>query len=187
MKFALYSRTSKTDQNLGRQRKALEAWDVEHPEHEVAYFEEQESTRKTRPVHEEILQYLRDGYLKGLVVTSLDRWGRSISELVLFLEEVKARNWRFISLQEGIDMSTATGLLHVHILAAFAEFERGILRERTLQGLANARARGKKLGRHPDKCSCGIHRETVVQTVVMPAGSLTKANPPSYTVLLSVL
>jgi DNA invertase Pin-like site-specific DNA recombinase len=70
-----------------------------------------------------------------------------MSELVLELEEFSGANKSLISLKEGIDLSNAAGRLMANVLAAMANFERDRIRERTLLGLARARAQGKKLGR----------------------------------------
>lgn len=84
-----------------------------------------------------------------VVVTKLDRFARSLKHLVGMLEEFKDLNSRFVSLNDQIDMTTASGRLMLHIIAAFAEFELALVRERTMAGLAYARSQGKKLGRPP--------------------------------------
>jgi len=157
-RLVLYSRVSRASQDLAGQDAALQEWAGRNPQHIYSARSEKESTRDTRPEHQAILQELRRGALQGLVVTSLDRWGRTMAELVLFLQEATERNWTFISLKEAIDLSTPSGRLQTHILSAFAEFERDRIRERTIQGLATARARGKQLGRHRRNCDCKIHR-----------------------------
>ena len=90
---------------------------------------------------------LRLGEIDGVAFYALDRWGRTMSELVLELEEFAASGRSLISLKEGLDLSTAAGRLMANVLAAMANFERERIRERTLLGLARARAQGKKLGR----------------------------------------
>lgn len=111
-------------------------------------YEEVESSRKTRPVKQALLQKLRNGEYNCLICFSLDRWGRSSTELVLELTELLNKNVAFISLRENLDFSSATGKLHFQILSAFAEFERELIRERTIEGLNRVRKEGvKKLGR----------------------------------------
>jgi len=72
---------------------------------------------------------------------------RSVRHLVVTLDDLRARNVDFVSVRDGIDTSTPTGRFTFHIIAAVDEFEREMIRERTLAGVAAARRRGKKLGR----------------------------------------
>jgi DNA invertase Pin-like site-specific DNA recombinase len=83
----------------------------------------------------------------ALVVWRLDRFGRSLKDLVAKVEELKGREVGFRSLQESIDTTSSTGKLIFHIFGALAEFGRDLVRERTMAGLASARARGRKGGR----------------------------------------
>jgi DNA invertase Pin-like site-specific DNA recombinase len=77
------------------------------------------------------------------------RAGRSLAHLIAFVNELQERGIGFASLNEGIDLTTATGKLQFAVLAALAEFEKDRLRERVLAGLARARAQGVRLGRRP--------------------------------------
>jgi DNA invertase Pin-like site-specific DNA recombinase len=94
-----------------------------------------------------MLKALRRGEI--LVGWRLDRLGRSISHLISMVESLKRRGIGFVSLTESIDTSSAGGQLIFHILAALAEFEKSLIRERTIAGPAAAKARGKLLGRRP--------------------------------------
>jgi DNA invertase Pin-like site-specific DNA recombinase len=76
----------------------------------------------------------------------LDRWGRSVQDLILTMAELEALGVAFV-VPGQIDMSTPVGRMQAHLLSAVAEFERELIRERVRSGLANARARGKRLGR----------------------------------------
>jgi DNA invertase Pin-like site-specific DNA recombinase len=105
------------------------------------------SSKDTRPQKEAVLRKLRLHEIDGVVFWSLDRWGRSMSELVLELEEFSKSGVAIMSVKEGIDLSNAAGRLMANVLACMANFERDRIRERTLLGLARARAQGKKLGR----------------------------------------
>jgi len=155
MKIAIYCRTSKFEQNPVNQELVLVEyakrmnWDYE-------VFKEQESTRKTRPIQYNLYQRLLRKEFDGVLVHRIDRWARSLRELVLHIEEFESRKVMFVSLMDNIDLSSATGRLMFHIISAFAEFERNIIRERTLAGLARAKAQGKRLGRHPKKCQCKV-------------------------------
>ena len=106
-----------------------------------------ESSRKTRPVKQALLQKLRAGEYESVVVYKLDRWARSSTELILDTKELLDKGIGFISVSDNLDFSTASGKLHFQILSAFAEFERELIRERTLEGLRRAKLQGKKSGR----------------------------------------
>jgi len=112
----------------------------------VKCFSDTASGAKTdRPGLEEALTYLRNG--DTLVVWKLDRLGRSLKHLIEVVNLLKERGIYFKSIQESIDTSTSGGKLIFHVFGALAEFERDIIRERTMAGLKAARARGRKGGR----------------------------------------
>lgn len=114
---------------------------------EYTIFEEKESTRETRPIKQEVLNLIRKGKFDGVLIWKLDRWARSLQELIMDIDEITSKGRTFIVLTQPIDTTSASGRLFMQILGAFAEFEREIIRERTLAGLDRARAEGKKLGR----------------------------------------
>jgi DNA invertase Pin-like site-specific DNA recombinase len=135
-----YVRVSRQDQNTDLQRKELEAAGCEK------IFEEKISSRKERrPVLEETLDYVRSGDI--LVVWRLDRLGRSLKELIELVNDLQARGVEFKTLMESLDTTTPGGKLIFHVFASIAEFERDIIRERTMARLEAARARGRKGGR----------------------------------------
>ena len=82
-----------------------------------------------------------------MLVWRLDRWGRSLADLVATLQELERLGVGFVSLTEALDLTTPSGRAMAGMLAVFAEFEREILRERVRAGLAQARQNGKRLGR----------------------------------------
>ncbi len=82
-----------------------------------------------------------------LLVWRLDRWGRSVADLLATLQELEHLGVGFISLTEALDLTTPTGRAMAGLLAVFAQFEREILRERVRAGLAHARQNGQRLGR----------------------------------------
>lgn len=135
-----YVRVSKREQNPDLQRRELTSAGCER------IFEERISSREqTRPQLEAALDYCRDGDV--LVVWKLDRLGRSIKELIELVNELKDRGVGFKSLRESLDTTTPGGKLVFHVFASIAEFERDVIRERTMAGLEAARARGRKGGR----------------------------------------
>jgi DNA invertase Pin-like site-specific DNA recombinase len=135
-----YARVSTSDQNLELQLDALKEAGCRR------VFEETASgANKARPQLLQALDFLRPG--DTLVVWKLDRLARSVQQLIEIIEQLHKRGCGFKSLTEAIDTTTAGGRLIFHIFGALAEFERGIIRERTLAGLDAARARGRKGGR----------------------------------------
>lgn len=137
-----YARVSTTDQNADLQHDALKAAGC------IRVFTDKASGTLDRREHlDALLAFIRPGDV--LVVWRLDRLGRSVRHLTETVNMLAERGIGFRSLREGIDTTTPAGKLVFHIFAALAEFEREIIRERTNAGLAAARARGRKGGRHP--------------------------------------
>lgn len=137
-----YARVSTREQDLDLQRDALEAAGVEE-----IYWEKVSSRKEGRPELAKALDYCREGDV--LVVYKLDRLGRSLKELLEIVSGLEERGIGFRSLQEALDTTTPGGRLVFHIFASLAEFERDLIRERTMAGLQAARARGRKGGRKP--------------------------------------
>ena len=135
-----YIRTSKKDQNPELQRRELEAFGCEK-----IYAEAISSREEDRPELRAALDYCRSG--DRLVVWKLDRLGRSLRELIDLVNELAEWGVEFVSLRENIDTTTPGGKLVFHVFASVAEFERDLIRERTMAGLEAARARGRKGGR----------------------------------------
>jgi DNA invertase Pin-like site-specific DNA recombinase len=148
MKVALYARVSKAlEQNPENQLIELRRWAAAAGHQVIGEFVDEISSKDTRPSKEAVLKKLRLGEIDGVAFWSLDRWGRTMSELILELEEFSKSGQALVSMKEGIDLSSAAGRLMANVLAAMANFERDRIRERTLLGLARARAQGKRLGR----------------------------------------
>jgi len=148
MRIALYARVSKAiDQNPENQLIELRRWAAATQHQIVGEFVDEISSKDTRPQKEAVLKLLRLGQADGVAFAALDRWGRTMSELVLELEEFSRTNKALISLKEGLDLSNAAGRLMANVLAAMANFERDRIRERTMMGLARARSQGRVGGR----------------------------------------
>lgn len=146
MKFAIYVRVSRTDQVLENQINPLVEY-CKRMNWEYEIFQEKESTRKSRPIQWDLYNRLLKKEFDGLLFYKLDRWARSLKELVTHMEALHEKGIILVSYMENIDLSTSSGKLMMNIMGSFAEFERSIIRERTLAGLDRARAQGKKLGR----------------------------------------
>ena len=135
-----YARVSTQEQSLDLQKDALVKCGC------TEIFEDTISGAKSeRPGLEKLLKYVRPG--DTLVVWKLDRLGRSLKHLIELVQLFQERNVGFQSIQENIDTTTASGKLFLHIFGALAEFERELIRERTLAGLKSAANRGRKGGR----------------------------------------
>jgi DNA invertase Pin-like site-specific DNA recombinase len=100
-----------------------------------------------RQLREKLLDAARRREIDVVLVWRLDRWGRSVADLLATLQELQHLGVGFVSLTEALDLTTPAGRAMAALLAVFAEFEREILRERVRAGLAHARQNGKKLGR----------------------------------------
>ena len=140
--FIGYARVSTGEQNLDLQRDALTHAGCEH-----VYTDEMSGVKAERPGLRQALTYLREG--DTLVVWRLDRLGRSLTDLIARMAELRQRNVGFKSLHESIDTTSPAGKLQFHIFSALAEFERDLIRERTMAGLRAARARGRFGGSKP--------------------------------------
>jgi putative DNA-invertase from lambdoid prophage Rac len=93
------------------------------------------------------LKLARRREIDAILVWKLDRFGRSLAELITTLNELRELGVVFVSLTESLDFSTPSGRVMAGMLSTFAEFERDIIRERVKAGIANARANGKAHGR----------------------------------------
>ena len=150
MKMGLYARVSTHDQQtLELQREALQAYAKQRGGSIVMMIEEIGSGVSERLKREELMRAARRREIDAIVVWRLDRWGRSLVDLIGTLQELQELGVGFISLHEALDLTTPTGRAIAGMLAVFAEFERGILRERVKAGIAQARKRGQRHGRPP--------------------------------------
>jgi DNA invertase Pin-like site-specific DNA recombinase len=138
-----YARVSTGEQNLSLQIDALKAAGAER------IFEDKGVSGATvfKPAYVEMLQMVRPG--DEIIVWRLDRLSRSLMTLITELQMIASLGVGFRSVTENIETVTPAGQLFFHIIGAFAQFERDIIRERTRAGLDSARRAGKRLGRPP--------------------------------------
>lgn len=139
MKFG-YARVSTSEQNLDMQLKALMAADCDK-----IYYDTISGTKRDRPQLDELLKVLRSG--DEVVVWRLDRLGRSLVHLIELVNGFSEKGISFTSLHDKIDTSSSSGKLIFHIFCSLAEFERELIRERTMAGLESARRQGRTGGR----------------------------------------
>lgn len=147
IKVAIYVRVSRIDLHPENQILELEqyakamGWDYK-------IYEEKESTRKTRPIKNEVFQLAVQKKVDLVLIYKLDRWARSLQELINDFNILQQHKVEFRSIKDNIVLNDdPRNMLMIQILGAFAEFERAMIRERTIAGLERARAEGKKLGR----------------------------------------
>ena len=147
-RIALYARVSTHDQQtLPMQQSAMRAYAKRNGWQVILKVEEVGSGATTRPRREELLRAARRKEVDVIVVWRLDRWGRSLVDLVSTLQELVALKVGFVSLSEALDLTTPSGRAFARMLAVFAEFERDISRDRVKAGIAQARKEGRAYGR----------------------------------------
>ena len=135
-----YARVSTLEQDEALQRDALIAAGCQK-----VFVDKASGKLEHRPALDAMIEQLRPG--DSVTVWRLDRLGRSLRHLIDTVADLEARGVAFRSLTESIDTSTPGGKLTFHLFGALAEFERDLIRERTMAGLAAARARGRNGGR----------------------------------------
>ena len=150
LRVGLYARVSTHDQQtLPLQIRAMREYAFKRGWKIVAQIKEVGSGASQRELRTTLLAAARRREVDVVLVWRLDRWGRSVADLVSTLQELQHLGVGFVSLTEALDLTTPAGRAMAGLLAVFAEFEREILRERVRAGLAHARLNGKRLGRPP--------------------------------------
>lgn len=148
MRVGIYARVSTHDQQtLPMQLKQMKEYIRNRNWKLTTEVQEVGSGAKTRPRREELLKMARRREIDAILVWKLDRFGRSLADLITTLNELRDIGVTFISLTESLDFSTPSGRAMAGMLSTFAEFERDIIRERVKAGIANAREHGKAHGR----------------------------------------
>lgn len=158
-----YARVSSKDQNLDRQLDALKKAGC------LRIFEEKISGATTqRPELKRMLDFVREG--DTLIVSSLDRLGRSAVDLLQIVDQLREKKVELESLKENLDTSTAQGRFTLQMFAAIAELERESIKERQREGLEAAKRRGVKLGRPALALPSGFER----MVAMVRAGEMSK-------------
>jgi DNA invertase Pin-like site-specific DNA recombinase len=147
-RVGLYARVSTEDQNtLAMQNRAMREYAARRGWTVVMQVREVNSGAVRRQAREKLLEAARRREIDGVLVWRLDRWGRSVTDLLATLQELDHLGVGFVSLTEALDLTTPAGRAMAAMLAVFAAFEREVLQERTRAGMAHARQNGKRLGR----------------------------------------
>ena len=148
LRAGLYARVSTQDQQtIPMQTRALREYAARRGWRIALQVKEIGSGASQRERREQLLEAARRREIDVVLVWRLDRWGRSVTDLLATLQELEHLGVGFVSLTEALDLTTPAGRAMAALLAVFAEFEREILRERVRAGLAQARQNGQRLGR----------------------------------------
>lgn len=183
-RVGVYVRVSTQDQSCELQSRELteyaraRGWEVVQ-----VYEDKATGTNANRPLLKALIEDSRQRRIDVVLVWKLDRFARSLKDLVVMLQELGDLGVAFVSLRDNIDLSTATGRLMMHLLGAFAEFEASLIRERVRAGIRNAQAKGKRLGR-PQKHdpaeirrlrAQGLSYRAISKQMGVPMGTITQA------------
>lgn len=156
---ALYGRVSTADQSCDRQERDLRAFAKRSGFEIVGVYKEKASGAKPdRIERKKVMALAQAREIDAILVTELSRWGRSTIDLVQTLQSLQAWDVSVLAISGlQFDLSTPHGKMIASVMAALAEFERDLIRERIKSGIAAAKARGKQLGRS-GRCQLPAHR-----------------------------
>lgn len=187
MKAVTYSRVSTSHHNQNPQvqidelKRACEGrgWAIQEEITDHGYS----GSTDNRPGLKRLMTLVRAQEVDVVVVVKMDRLFRSLKHLVSTLEEFEKIGVKFVALKDNVDYSTPSGRFFVQILGSLGEFERSLLRERTMMGLEHARSKGKKFGRprvHNDAKILRLYREGMTYRQIQkstgaPMGSISRA------------
>ena len=159
VRAALYARVSTQDQQtLPMQNRAMREYAARRGWAIAMQVKEVGSGALRRQRREKVIEAARRREIDVVLVWRLDRWGRSVTDLLATLQELEHLGVGFVSLTEALDLTTPAGRAMAALLAVFAAFEREILGERVRAGLAHARQNGKRLGR---PLTAGLHASQI--------------------------
>ena len=188
---ALYARVSTLDQNCEPQLADLRRYAGQRFGQCYEYVDEGVSgAQRRRPQLDAMVRDAHKRMFDVVLVWKFDRFARSLKHLIDGLEEFRVLGIDFVSFTEGIDTTTATGQLMFHIVGAFAQFEREIIRERVRAGMAHARAMGKKIGRPRALVDLekvaqlraqGLSLREIARTLGVPVSRVRRALKPTPT------
>jgi len=165
VKAGIYTRVSRPSQDISIQvkdctrychDKGLEVYQV-YQDNGVS------GARDKRPAFDELLSDLRQYKFNCIVISKLDRIGRSLKHLLSLFEEFKAKGIHLVAVSQNIDTSGAAGQLQVHILSCFAEYERALISERTKDGLKYAKNVGKRGKDKKPRKKRGVLRQPLIK------------------------
>jgi DNA invertase Pin-like site-specific DNA recombinase len=161
MRIGIYARVSTKDQSCELQLRDLRAYCAARGFNLIGEYVDvgQSGAKDSRPELDKLMGDARKRQFDAVVVWRFDRFARSTKHLLAALEEFRSLGIQFISYQENMDTTSALGQALFVIVAAVAELERNLIRERVNAGLRNARANGRRLGRP----TCAVDRDRILQ------------------------
>lgn len=187
MKALIYARVSTSHHNQNPQvqidelRRSCESrgWTISEEIIDHGYS----GSTDNRPGLKRLMALVRSKQVDVVVVVKMDRLFRSLKHLVSTLEEFEGLGVKFVALKDNVDYSTPSGRFFVQILGSLGEFERSLLRERTMMGLEHARSKGKKFGRprvHDEATILKLHKEGMTYRQIQkvtgaPMGTISRA------------
>lgn len=183
---AIYTRVSTSDQSTQSQHHQLMQYLLSRGWAPFSVYTDEgvSGVKSSRPALDRLMADARQRKFDIVLVWSLDRFARSTKQLLLALDEFNALKIQFVSYTQSIDTTTPTGILFFTIVAAFAQFERDMIRSRVKAGLDNARRKGTVLGRrrvviNVDQVlylrSAGKSWEWIAQTMKTSTGTVRRA------------
>ncbi|MGK5088968.1 recombinase family protein [Bdellovibrionota bacterium FG-2] len=147
-KIGIYLRVSTAEQSTELQESEIKAYLKSRGWADFKLYEDKATgTNNNRPQLKALLQDARQRKVDIIVVWKLDRFARSLKDLITMLQELTELGVAFVSLKDQMDLTTSAGRLMLHLIGAFAEFEASLIKERVRAGIQNAKAKGTKLGR----------------------------------------
>lgn len=162
---AIYARVSTGEQSTDMQTEELRRMAAARGWTVATVIEEKISGRKLRPARQALITDAKAGRFDAVMVWKLDRWGRSTADLVTSIRELDESGVTFISLKDGIDLSTSAGRLIANVLASIAEFEADSIRERVTAGLRHAARHGTRSGKSIGRPAKAAARATEVRAL----------------------
>ena len=145
MKVAIYTRVSTGEQSSENQiSQCVKYCEIKGYKVKGVYDDVISGAKASRPEFNRLLEDMRKDLFNGIVVTKLDRLGRSLQHLLSLIEEFTSRGVHFIATTQNIDTSSSMGRLQLQIMGAFAEFERNLISERTKEGMKGKKNIGKR-------------------------------------------
>ena len=187
MRAAIYARVSTGDQHNEIQIRELTEYAARRGWESAGVYEDHMTGAKARrPGLDRLMTDARSRQFDAVLVWKLDRFGRSLVNCVAGIQELAALGVRFLAVSQGLDTDQAnpTSRLLLHILAAVAEFERELIKERVRAGIKNAKANGKELGRPRrvfdrqralDLRSQGLSYPQIARTLGVGQGTIVRA------------
>jgi DNA invertase Pin-like site-specific DNA recombinase len=173
-RVGLYVRVSTSEQTTRNQRRELKAVADRHGWQMAAVFEDAGISgakgRNQRPGLDALMKAVARKEIDMVAAWSVDRLGRSVTDLLDVLKELHAKNVDLFLYQQGLDTSTPSGRAMFQMLGVFAEFERAMIRERVMSGLARAKAEGRRLGRKRIEDSDITKAKTIVALLTKGIG-----------------